>query len=59
MLDAFIIEQLERERRQREWEPERLELPLAPLQAPDVNRGDGEAATEEPERGVEIIPIFG
>ena len=54
MLDAFIIEQLQDERRRRRWEPIPLELPLPPSEWPDT-REHNESERRDDDRGVVII----
>lgn len=54
MLDAFIIEQLRRERDRRRWEPVPLELPLPPPDWPG-RRDHGEDDGGCDDRGGVII----
>ena len=53
MLDAFIIEQLRRDREQRRWSPLPLELPIPPVQDPDGPELDPTDPSDR--RGVLII----
>lgn len=55
MLDAFIIDQLERERERSQWEPIPLQLPIPSPRQPDGSNGE-ELVDEKPsDRGVVII----
>ena len=53
MLDAFIIEQLRRDREPRRWSPLPLDLPLPPVKAPDEQDLDEPDGADR--RGVLII----
>ena len=53
MLDAFIIEQLRRDREPRRWSPLPLELPLPPVDAPEER--DLDETDRSGRRGVLII----
>lgn len=53
MLDAYIIEQIKRERQKKQWEPVPLELPLpSPLHYPETA---DESDDDVDDRGVVII----
>ena len=60
MLDAFIIDQLHKEREKEQWEPIPLHLPL-PIREPDREGVDDGPANEdvESDRGIHIIDIYG
>ena len=60
MLDAFIIDQLRREREKNQWEPIPLHLPL-PMHAPCPDSSDQGPANEDEEsdRGIHIVEIYG
>jgi|SaaInlStandDraft_6_1057023.scaffolds.fasta_scaffold447440_2 hypothetical protein len=56
MLDAYIIKQQEQQRREREWQPQPLHLPVAPL--PEYPSQDREPRPEPgTERGVTTIQL--
>lgn len=59
MLDAFIIDQLRREREQRQWEPIPLHLPLPELPPADPDTVPANEDEEADERGVLIIDSYG
>ena len=56
MLDAFIIDQLRKEREEGQWEPVPLELPLPSSQRPEFDEaGEEKGDVEDSSRGVVII----
>ena len=60
MLDAFIIDQLRREREGRQWEPVPLELPVPPARPPEADgTGSADDGDEPSGRGVVIIDNTG
>lgn len=59
MLDAFIIDQLRRERERKQWEPIPLHLPLRSPPPEDSETVPANEDEEGDDRGVVIIDKFG